>query len=364
MQAAARLMRELMEPVEGDVFEEQWNLLTTLQKFLRNGLIRGGDRGELVARYIIMKAYDTAMARLNEDNMHDWWSFSDGCGVVEFIQALFPSSIADAVLNSRPDNILEGEGGTFRDAFSKSSVRFTHYVKLGDSTGLTSTALCAAFIRGMAFIAHPSQEYIDLLVPILCDRDGPVAPHNITALVVQINCRARPGAAGVYDYSAEELGMFQDSDPASSSRPLRPYCTLLMELGVYATMRQTEEASNPSQLPVPPAPVRRLHRSTSASSRHVHPRYNIRAYGCSSGVYGVISDAENAMYHAVLLLDRDVTSDHPRPQNLQHVWNMKPLWVHSNRDGVEVDSYNWLEGAGVNEAVTDFIQEESVYVCS
>ena len=77
-------------------------------------------------------------------------SYSSGVSLITFIDELFTEANAYQVLESLLDNIkLKTK---FRDAFKDAKVRFTHFVKMGDSTGTTSAASWVVLTRGMAII--------------------------------------------------------------------------------------------------------------------------------------------------------------------------------------------------------------------
>ncbi|KZV96307.1 hypothetical protein EXIGLDRAFT_431445 [Exidia glandulosa HHB12029] len=306
--------------------------LGILSDILKDGIIRRGDRGELVARLLLTRAYDSAMIEKNTTK-GGGWLFSEGCTLPEFIQALFVSRTAQDILASKPDNVTNGQ--SFSIVFANSRVRFTHWAKLGDSSGLSAEGLCAAFIRGMAYIGHPTQEYLDVAIPFLIDADGPIAPHNISALYIQVKARLQPGFAGKYDFTAEQCSAFKSDER-------HPYCTLLMELGI-ALSRTTQPLSH---VDVSKIPAKRFTRSSVAKAdQKVQHRYNIRAYGCSNTVYAIIHEKERDIYDR-LLSERDATQDHPRKENLKHVYDMKPVWYgkkHPNEDSnVGIDSYKWI----------------------
>ncbi|EJD42134.1 hypothetical protein AURDEDRAFT_186134 [Auricularia subglabra TFB-10046 SS5] len=216
-----------------------WNPLDELAARMKESLLDRGERGEVVGRYILIHAYDLAMMLLHNGTVGGW-SFSAGCPLNTFIKGLFCQPTADEVLDCYPDNIAASASESFSTAFKFAYVRFTHFARLIDTSGLTTVGLAAAFIRGMAFIAKAGQILVDLIIPVLIDCRKPVSPENMTAILVQIKRRVRAGTAAKYDYTAEELGLFKDSDPKPKKTATkeqvairsRPYITLLLELGV------------------------------------------------------------------------------------------------------------------------------------
>ncbi|EJD41052.1 hypothetical protein AURDEDRAFT_169837 [Auricularia subglabra TFB-10046 SS5] len=339
--------------------ESCWNPLDTLVEMMNNNLIAFGERGELVARLLLTLAYDIAM-RLTYP-MRDLGTpelpFSRGCGFLDFIRALFGSENAEHLLSSTPDNFPSTT--KLSEAFAKARVRFTHFVRLGDGSGLTTVALCAAYIRGMAFIGKTNQTRVDFMLPILRDPDAPICPGNMTVLLIQVKRRTRPCKPNETDYTAEQLHVFDDSDNLADDvdpipdamRRDRPYCLLLMELmapmpaGLRDSVPPLSSPSSPPHtgsglhLPTPKA-------RTSARNNPPHPRYNIKAYGCSHTVYSDIIEKDNngswgrAKYD-LLLAKRSPFDEHPRKTLLKYVWQMKPQWVSNALH----NSYNWIKAA-------------------
>ncbi|EJD35822.1 hypothetical protein AURDEDRAFT_175096 [Auricularia subglabra TFB-10046 SS5] len=364
-EAAAMLMRTWMARTT------PWHPVNTLVELMQQGKIDPGEQGELTARLLLTLAYDRAMHKANE-GQPAIWLFSKGCKFLLFIDALFGEKNAASLRSSPPDNIPDGD--PLSTAFANSLVRFTHFVRLGDGSGLTTTALCAAFIRGMAFIGCVNQKKVDLIIPVLVNDQlaTPVCPGNMTAILIQVKRRLKPGAANKYDYTAESLGVFRDSDNddrhnkfvSRTDRRTRPYCMLLMELATYQPVKD-KKAKAAQAAQAPPVTPRKQHQTAPPAAptpsgltlkepaprtspreknpNEPHPRYNIKAYGCSNTVYGVI-DPDNdgpggKAKYSQLLGTRDFEDEHPRPQLLPLVRQMKPEWI---RDG-ETNSYEWFD---------------------
>ncbi|KAJ2935542.1 hypothetical protein H1R20_g1554, partial [Candolleomyces eurysporus] len=95
-------------------------------------------------------------------------------------------------------------------------------------------------------------------------------------------------------------------------------------------------------------------RSSSSSSPMVHsddnhPRYSLVFYGCSSEVYGCISEESDADYEELLRVSGDKFADHPRAGTLSKVMKMKPVWEPGG------ESYGWVK----DEWLQDGVDEES-----
>ena len=353
---------------------------------MKNGLLNAGERGEVVARALLTEAYDRAVKR---ENPEKFGRFSRGCSLISFIEELFEPGAAQAILDSYPDNIPrdteDPNRQKFRTVFQKAKVRFTHFVKVDDVNGITTGTLFPAFVRGMAFIAKTGQAIIDLGIPVLFV-DDKLGETAMTAILIQVKRRIKAGTVVALDIRAENIGLFV----TEASR--RPYCTLVMELGVQPGLDKTigddgkgedmgkgkargkgrgkgrarpstppkivaqnaYAAKTPSKVQVKDYGIlRSTTRAASENATNNHPRYNIFVYGCSSTVYKGISHGDKHKY-ALLLATRDMFYEHARQRKeaLLKVWQLKPAWsVHHN-------CYHWVKGMNVGTATADTEEDD------
>lgn len=116
---------------------------------------------DLVGRELLTHAYQKAVKANETWEKH----FSNGCYVVDFIKELFAAECAALVLNCLPDNSQHTSSleTTFKDA----RMRFTHFIKVGDASGVTTNAMWAAYVRGLAIICPTDQNRLNVLLPIL-----------------------------------------------------------------------------------------------------------------------------------------------------------------------------------------------------
>ena len=121
-----------------------------LERHLATPLIDKGERGELVARLILTLAYDAAVRRY-QGTLHT-------CAVPfeSFLQELFGDTNYERIADNKPD---DGDD-TFRDAFKNAYVRFTHFVRAGDESAVSTEAAYAAILRSMAFQCSHGQKTI------------------------------------------------------------------------------------------------------------------------------------------------------------------------------------------------------------
>jgi hypothetical protein len=329
-------------------------VVETLTDF-ESGLLNRGELGELTGRQLLLDAYHRAVEFEHTTTTKNTpLNFSAGCRLITFIKMLFTEKNAEMLLNSSPDNV---EGIPFKDAFKDALVCFTHFGKMTDDTGVTSTAAWAAFVRHMAIMCPNGHRSVNCILPVLL-WDTVLCEHVMTGVLVQLKQRKKAGTvAGSID--EKEINFFpktsEECSHGSTTTPYRPYISLIMELGLQPNVpevattptlyepeksrrRQTPppiergpDASTPSKVYIPKKGEQ--HRSVVG-----HARYNVFVYGHSPTVYRGI-DASQEHRYALLLSCRDFLGEHPRKDgnSLKAVRRMKPFWNGGD------DCYHWVE---------------------
>ncbi|THH04706.1 hypothetical protein EW146_g10109 [Bondarzewia mesenterica] len=179
----------------------------------------------------------------------------------------------------------------------------------------------------MAFIARTGQAVVDFLIPVLL-RNELLREEVTTGTLVQVKRRETAGSVAACDIKAEDISFFSTSDPFIEDR--RPYCTIVMELGVQPAIPEygskakkqarifrphDDTQKSLSRVDIKQAGVARGKlRSADEAQTKVHPRYNIYAYGCSGTVYKGIMPEDKSIY-AFLLVSRDSCRNTPALTN-------------------------------------------------
>jgi hypothetical protein len=359
-EAAARQMEQFqMLSWDPDV-----NVMAEMLSWEFNGaLLDQGQRSEVVFRLLLSSAYRRAVQSDHPDDSEH--NFSKGCKLTTFISELFSPDYANQILQSVPDNVKSST--TFATAFQDAVVRFTHFGKMADDTGTNTWGMFAAFVRCMAIICCSSENGVDLLIPVLLEREKMLDEAVMTGLLIQVKPK---GSLPRYEIHQEALDFFPAGP--SSMGDKRPYITLVAEirpqLTVTAAMAMTKGRNilarppwiplvlpsktstkatagempatsvtvTPSTASKPHVPVQPDH---EGHPRDTHPRHSIFAYGCSDTVYNVISQSDKSAYKS-LLANRDMLDQwHPRKdsESLSAVRSMKPFW------SAGVECYQWAE---------------------
>ncbi|CAA7263721.1 unnamed protein product [Cyclocybe aegerita] len=340
------------------------------------GAIDMGQRGENVAKMILVRAYMTAVRAADMQSYGDL-NWSSGCSLVTFLKSLTGRKFQELVLDCKPNNLLASEGQPLKEAFARSWVRFTHFGRAADDGAVTTSAACAAFVRAMSFIGWLSQKSVDVCIPILLDIDKPITEANMSTILVQIKLRSKKGS---YEIDAKKIGLFP---PPGSSRDCmktkmgvesekyfsRPYISLVMELGVgkirdtksvfvQEHLDQNSQAVSTSNKVSPPRigvvayqPPTRI--TSCPTPKAIHPRYSLCFYGCTAEVYGCIHEAAASIYESLLQLS-DMVPDHPRPSSFSVVLRMKPFWRTNN------ESYDWFNDSWLRADENEVEEEEDM----
>lgn len=341
-----------------------------------SGLLDRGERGEVIARALIIEAYDRATLKARKEGD----PLAVGCGVIGFIEELYTNH--DLVLNAHPDNVI---GGTtsFREAFKAARVRITQWVRVKDDHELSTETMAPAFIRGVAFICLRGQSFIDLIIPVLL-WDEKIGESVMSAIFVQTKLRKDKGS---HHITAEDFNFFScsDSSNANTFPGKRPYITILMDLSIrhslpeYARFpaegvrvaQQIPAKENFPMIQTAPAAtsglegkqpiIAELMSAADPTSLTTHPRYAIAATGCSSKVYAVIDKNSNQreQWQTLLHLHEDLLVDDSSPKgvvssgrHMKPVWSLGPeryLWYDSDvlnrrRPGLESRGKDEVEG--------------------
>ncbi|KAF8573314.1 hypothetical protein K439DRAFT_1625165 [Ramaria rubella] len=358
-------------------------LMDILKENIQSGLLDRGQRGELVARALVMSAYDRAVEVDHPSPTKGKPPlYSKGCSVITFIKELFSEAYANEILNSVPDNVRGGV--KLKDAFKNARIRFTHFVKMVDDTSTSTAAMFAAFVRGFATVCHNEQTEVDLMLPILL-WDEKLCEEVMSAIMIQVKRRAKAGTLVAYEIEESNIAFFPPQSGTNERASTRPYIALIMELGVRAeispevktTVKVREQPKNAKKKKTTNTPsgssrenvrssVKEEKRDISPSEVYIvqpgrnkyprsnHPRYSIFAYGCSSTVYKIVEVSQKGDY-AFLLASGDFPTEHPRTssESLQAVRRMKPFWSAGSC------CYHWIENDFLNQSENNESTEES-----
>ncbi|KAF8987021.1 hypothetical protein BDQ17DRAFT_1258984 [Cyathus striatus] len=309
-----------------------------LSHHVHQGIINVGYHGELTSRLLLTMAYRKA-TKISAVNL-----YSGGCGVVPFLEALYTDEHINLILNHVPDNRKSGSNSRrLSDVFASSWIRFTHFGQMDYDDGVSSFDTLTAFVRGMAIICTTRHAMINIIIPVLLDKDQPLSESNVSAILIHTSSCDTIGRVAWYHIDEEEIGLFRDKSLE------RPYIGMVMELGRAAKRIKLHHDSNDS---TPNSPSMNLLATPGETEHRIeHPRYSIFAYGCKANIYRVIQPNDESVFNFILKM-KSFCSAIPAPCD----W-MAPF--QSLREKVETNLDVQLSGVqvGMNEDDSDYDSE-------
>ncbi|KAF8551255.1 hypothetical protein OG21DRAFT_301501 [Imleria badia] len=235
---------------------------------LDRGLIDVGQKGEMVMRILLRKAYMDAITAEQGDTSPN---FSQGCSFLCLLKALFADPFHNTILDCKPDNLTSN--CTLESAFEHAVVRFTHFVKATDSSATTTRSMLMGFLRGSAIVVGRNH----IAIPILLHKDYDIEEASMSTFLVQVKPRDHLRTVNAYFIDAETLGCF----PRDSVDDTRPYVTLVAELAGRAPPPFNSNVATGMSAMHGSAPI-------ALECLEGHPRYSIRAHGCTDQAWKVI----------------------------------------------------------------------------
>ncbi|KAJ7211187.1 hypothetical protein GGX14DRAFT_623762 [Mycena pura] len=317
-EAAAVIMHRNSKPIR---------MMEFLKILLQSNLIGNGERGELVARALLIMAIDEAIHKegrnvaideaVREQRRYPFdleqiydngkTAYHKVVPVKEFIEALFADKHHRAVMESLPENVNpDNKPPTFEKAFENGYVCFTHFMRFGEPEDLNNPMAFLAFIRGAAAqFNHPT---FDMGVPVAILPEGedlkscPLSAVRWTWLLFSV--KGREAAQSGYWMNTDNPGLWESKAPPVPNHDFTPVATFVMELSIFRRKPAEGDPSSAStsSLPTeikPKAPPTRTSPWLS-TNKHSHPRYAFVITGCTAEVYSVIKEAEKDSYRTVL----------------------------------------------------------------
>ncbi|CAG8766589.1 4721_t:CDS:1, partial [Racocetra fulgida] len=196
-------------------------LINSLTSALKNGAVEGGYRGELVARLLLLKAWDDVYEKLDvpSTRIH----YSRFITLSEFLKSL----LADNAYKKIALRLQERVSFTGTE-FGQAYIKFTHFISITYTPDRKD--LLDALIRGVAFSCKRNQEGADIIIPMYIGAlNEEPSTDRISYILIQVKNWAKNIKGGDYPLSATV-----SLSPASvgiEQLPHMPFLSLYMQLG-------------------------------------------------------------------------------------------------------------------------------------
>ncbi|KAJ6466358.1 hypothetical protein C8R45DRAFT_486697 [Mycena sanguinolenta] len=163
------------------------DVLSVLNKALSNQLIAKGERGEIVTRYLHIRAHDDVHRPSFRGLVTSAFKFTfhRPVRILDWCQHLFKNTVYDKIMAAHPMSNENGE--PFQDAFAQAYLFVSHYALAGDANVIQMENMSNFFFRGAALQCKPGQAEIDSICPLLWaeNDDTPVCAADFGAMRIQ-----------------------------------------------------------------------------------------------------------------------------------------------------------------------------------
>ena len=208
-------------------------------------LVHRRRRDETLVRLWIIAAYLLAVAAVKEVeeeggrrlNFYGRPIFSGGTKLTLFLTQLFPEDVSNQVLDSLP---MFGQTGVpLRESFKDAAIRITHFARVEDKHAITVYGMKLAILRGAGLIYEVGDDIVDMIIPILLDRNGPITIDNLSAIMWRVRRCHSSGLPGMPDWQ-----LF----PPDLGKRNVPYISVLSDVGTWSDAQRpdVESAQNVS----------------------------------------------------------------------------------------------------------------------
>ena len=277
--------------------------IANLHQALQVGEMDAGKNGELVARLLLLLAFDRSRVRAGAD------FFTGTVSLEAFLVTLFGPDKAE---------LFFAPAGDSTPLYRAAALSFTHFVAV-TYTPATEAELKAAWFRGVAFVAKPGQKGYDALLPLRIASPG--GSFVYAPLVVQIkNVAERHDSHWPESASSKLLPsfVFTSGSELASRKDVLP-CSLYLNLHANENIEEGKNNSCITPLPQQPKILR--------GSPPV-PHLGLCAFTLNLPLFDGLDARIQAQLRKVRDVSRDPVSVVLKDEDRARVVNLLPLVYH------------------------------------
>ncbi|KAG9292749.1 hypothetical protein G9A89_002673 [Geosiphon pyriformis] len=200
-------------------------VLEPLINMMKEGLVEGGYRGEVVARLILLHAWDRAcdaLPSLINEESSNW--FSRPMPLVSYLKYLLNYKVyCDVICKMDEDDI--------KKKLLKAYIRFNHFVAITYTP--RPRHILEALKRGTAFVCKRNQQGTDLIIPLVMNIGihGHMSLENISYVLVSVKNYQK---SADNNYFNNATSMNSPSNVRIEQLPTLPFLSLYMQFGKVA----------------------------------------------------------------------------------------------------------------------------------
>jgi hypothetical protein len=338
-EAASRIMND----PSVDVSE----LLNVLASTFKEGVVLGGYRGELVARFLLLRAWDVACDKRIQSTtltVNNQYSLSMPLG--DFLKSLLASEAYEKLAPHLED---EKDSTYMQSTLCNALIKFTHFVKVTYTP--SRQELLQFFIRGAAILCKECEKGADIIIPIFMGKVGTsLDADRISYVLIQVKNLQNDAWDDAYPSSATSA--LSPARIGIEDLPHMPFLSIYMQLRSHTNrfeipnspkLRTTKETTRLKRIisevgdeylvrdeflkkarlvpPDKPASASEI----SAFRNHFQIAFSL--FGLSSDVYECLK-SEDSLPHALrklLITSMDILDEFVDEDDKQGVIRMLPL---------------------------------------
>ncbi|KAG9294933.1 hypothetical protein G9A89_003966 [Geosiphon pyriformis] len=190
-------------------------VLNPLINMMKEGLVERGYRGEVVARLILLHAWDRAcgaLQSLNSEESSNW--FSRPMPLVRYLRYLLNYNVYCEVISKMAEDDIKKK-------LLKAYIRFNHFVAITYTP--PPEHILETLKRGIAFVCKRYQQGTDLIIPLVMDIGihDLMTLNNISYVLVSVKNYQK----------SKDNNYFNPSNVGIEQLPTLPFLSLYMQFG-------------------------------------------------------------------------------------------------------------------------------------
>uniref|UniRef100_A0A1D1XK08 Cytochrome c-type biogenesis protein CycH n=1 Tax=Anthurium amnicola TaxID=1678845 RepID=A0A1D1XK08_9ARAE len=219
------ILAEAASRIINDPSVDVSELLNVLASTFREGVVLGGYRGELVARFLLLRAWDVACnKRITSTTLTVSNQYSLSMTLGDFLKTLL---VAETYKELAPYLEDEKDSAYIQSTLCNALIRFTHFIKVTYTP--SRQELLQFFIRGAAVLCKECEKGADIIIPIFMGKaDTSLDADRISYVLIQVKNLQNDAWDDAYPSSATSA--LSPARIGIEDLPHMPFLSIYMQL--------------------------------------------------------------------------------------------------------------------------------------